>query len=329
MIKFGKNHPVAIKHEQHKTQKNASFCKETGRFFAAFFYSIYLGGRLVLTRYRPLVLCLFLSAAAMLNFDCVFSLTLFFRSRRMFVWLLFSYTIPLVLHRYIENTLFAFYAKYILLDSSLQQILLGGSNLGEISMRKHSIKKIEPVLTLSICKLLNRHSGELFGALFVLLFATLVKSPIPWLRLDALLLMVMWIYPYGPYPPPVPVTGADGITVWVSNPDVLQWVWILFPIMSCLSFGWAAGDVSLSAWIQSKLSRLPRSVLGENATKYSVSPLGAVMSFLYVCYIVLFAILANAMGLIMVSKKKYLKAANMSRSFCFSPDTNVLLATNN
>jgi len=46
-----------------------------------------------------------------------------------------------------------------------------------------------------------------------------------------------------------------------------------------ISFGWAAGDVSLAAYIQASLAR------GGGATTAGISTLGAVMSFLYVTYV--------------------------------------------
>lgn len=46
-----------------------------------------------------------------------------------------------------------------------------------------------------------------------------------------------------------------------------------------ISFGWAAGDVSLAAYIQASLAR------GGDATTAGISTLGAVMSFLYVTYV--------------------------------------------
>lgn len=54
-----------------------------------------------------------------------------------------------------------------------------------------------------------------------------------------------------------------------------------------ISFGWAAGDVSLGAYIQSKLSDRE-----DNHT----SPLSAIMAFLYSSYLVTFFILNIAMG---------------------------------
>lgn len=56
-----------------------------------------------------------------------------------------------------------------------------------------------------------------------------------------------------------------------------------------ISFGWAAGDVSLAAYIQSSMARVESRTTG-------VSALGAVMSFLYVTYITIYAILSPTLG---------------------------------
>ena len=66
------------------------------------------------------------------------------------------------------------------------------------------------------------------------------------------------------------------------NSNYLQ---IFLPI----SFGWAAGDVSLAAYIQACLARR------ENESEH-VSALGAVMAFLYSTYIVIYAILQPVLG---------------------------------
>lgn len=82
--------------------------------------------------------------------------------------------------------------------------------------------------------------------------------------------------------------------VWVVPflPVVRQNVssaWKLAGIFVPVSFGWAAGDVSLAAYIQSTLAKL------ENKDK-DVSALGAVMAFLYVTYIVLYAVISTLLG---------------------------------
>ena len=52
-------------------------------------------------------------------------------SNRKFSWLIFGYTLPLILHRLIETVIFPTYAKKILKDGSLSGILLGASNFGK------------------------------------------------------------------------------------------------------------------------------------------------------------------------------------------------------
>lgn len=38
--------------------------------------------------------------------------------------------------------------------------------------------------------------GELIGALSVFLFGDMVPTPIPWLRLDSFLLLLIWVLPF-------------------------------------------------------------------------------------------------------------------------------------
>jgi hypothetical protein len=75
------------------------------------------------------------------------------------------------------------------------------------------------------------------------------------LRLDALALNIVWILPY------IAVTKGKVAGAW--------------KIAGCfipISYGWAAGDVSLAAYIQSSLAKV------ENIDP-DVSALGAVMAF--------------------------------------------------
>ncbi|KAF9211254.1 hypothetical protein BGZ59_008328 [Podila verticillata] len=166
-------------------------------------------------------------------------------SSRKFIWLIPGYSIPLFTHRYLESQLSPAFAKKILQEGAYAQIMVGGSNF-----------------------------GELLGALFVLFFANKIKTPLPWLRLDALGLLIIWVLPYA-YPK-VPE-------------NALSFAWTLAAIWIPVSFGWAAGDVSLSAYIQSALADIER-------PDDKVSPLGAVMAFLYVTYIVLYAVMGSLLG---------------------------------
>jgi len=60
----------------------------------------------------------------------------------------------------------------------------------------------------------------------------------PWLRLDALALNIVWTLPY---------------YSTIAKKDV-TWAWRAAGTFIPISYGWAAGDVSLAAYIQSALS---------------------------------------------------------------------------
>jgi len=75
------------------------------------------------------------------------------------------------------------------------------------------------------------------------------------------MLLIVWYLPFY-YPPPNRPIEA----------------WKIAATFIPISFGWAAGDVSLAAYIQSSVARVESKVTG-------VSALGAVMSFLYVLYV--------------------------------------------
>ncbi|KAK3812927.1 MAG: major facilitator superfamily domain-containing protein [Benniella sp.] len=171
-------------------------------------------------------------------------------SSRKFIWLIPGYSIPLFTHRYLESQLTPTFAKRVLNEGAYAQIMVGGSNF-----------------------------GELLGALFVLFFANKVKTPLPWLRLDALGLLIIWILPFS-YPE-----------------NALSYAWTLAAIWIPVSFGWAAGDVSLAAYIQAALAKVER-------PDDKVSPLGAVMAFLYTFYIVLYAVLGVVLGRVIDAEVK-------------------------
>ncbi|KAK4183661.1 major facilitator superfamily domain-containing protein [Podospora australis] len=164
-------------------------------------------------------------------------------SSRKFIWLVPGYAVALYAHRYLENGIAPQIARRYLGHSAWSQIMVGGSNL-----------------------------GELLGALCVLLLTNKIQTPMPWLRLDALMLLIVWYVPFWR-----PVSG-----------DVGQ-AWIVAGTFAPISFGWAAGDVSLAAYIQASLARL------ESKNK-NVSALGAVMAFLYSFYIVTYAISGTLLG---------------------------------
>lgn len=167
-------------------------------------------------------------------------------SQRSLIWLVFAYSLPLVLHRYLENVLFAQYAATGLGVGSYQQKLVAGSNL-----------------------------GEMIGAFFVFIYSKEVATPLPWLRLDAISLVIVWIFPL-----------VDPLSL---NMSMFTWMICLLPVMASISFGWAAGDCSLVAYVQSRFAN----VSNQNDKAPS---LGSVMAFLYVLYIILFAFISPGMG---------------------------------
>lgn len=165
-----------------------------------------------------------------------------FTSRK-FIWLVPGYAVALYGHRYLENGIAPQVARRYLGQSGWSQLMVGGSNM-----------------------------GELLGALAVFLLNNHVQTPMPWLRLDSLFLLIVWYIPF--WRPPRGVVGQ---------------AWLVAATFMPISFGWAAGDVSLAAYIQACLARL-------ESKNNNVSALGAVMAFLYSFYIVTYAILGTFLG---------------------------------
>ena len=164
-------------------------------------------------------------------------------SSRKFIWLVPGYSIALYAHRYLENGIAPQIARRYMGNSAWAQIMVGGSNL-----------------------------GELLGAFSVLLFTNAIQTPMPWLRLDALMLLIVWYIPF-----------------WHPPADQVGQAWIVAATFAPISYGWASGDVSLAAYIQASLARI------ESQNK-NVSALGAVMAFLYSFYIVTYAVLGTVLG---------------------------------
>lgn len=163
-------------------------------------------------------------------------------------WLIWGYTIPLVMHRYIENGVASVYAKSILNESAYASFIVSGSNL-----------------------------GELLGAAFVFFNLKLIHTPLPTVRWDALVLNFTWLY-------------YNTVTPVSCNCDPANAAGIMAAIMCFISAGWAAGDVSMSAYIQSNIPKIKTpGVVIANA-------LPSVMSFLYVLYIIIYAVISPMIG---------------------------------
>lgn len=163
---------------------------------------------------------------------------------RRFIWLFPGYALALYLHRFLENGIAPAFAKRVLNVSAWSQILVGMSNL-----------------------------GELLGAVTVFVLSDAVPTPLPWIRLDGLLLNLVWVVPH---------------FAGLATHDV-SWAWRTGGLFIAISYSWAAGDVSLAAYIQAAVKDRDFGMSG-------VSALGAVMAFLYSSYIVMYAVLSTLLG---------------------------------
>ena len=189
-----------------------NYLKALFKGFYLFLESVYLGGKIIFTN-------------------------------RKYFWLFPCYSLTLYVHRYIENGIAPQIAKRYLQNSAWSQIIVGGSNF-----------------------------GELLGALSVFFLTKKIRSPIVWLRLDCLLLFIVWYIPF--YNPS---------SITIKN------AWIIAITFIPFGFGGAGDDVSLNAHIQSSLSK-------PELKNKDVSTLGSVMAFLYSSYIILYAILNPLLG---------------------------------
>jgi len=164
-------------------------------------------------------------------------------TNRKYIWLFSCYTLSLYAHRYLEDGISPQIARRYLTNSAWSEIIIGGSNF-----------------------------GELLGSVFILIFARRFRTPLPWLRLSSILLLIVWYVPF-------------------CQPSIIRsrYAWFIALSFIPISFGWAASDVALIAHIQSSIARLESSY-------EDISVLGAVMSFLYSSYIILYAIANPFLG---------------------------------
>jgi hypothetical protein len=115
------------------------------------------------------------------------------------------------------------------------------------------------------------HLGILFGVAPIFL-SDHISTPIPYLRLGALLLPLVWIFPF-----------------LHSDPRQMVFAWRFGSILIPISLGWALGEYSLSQFMQESLPK-------ERIQDDSISTHGAITSFLYVSHIILYTILSTSLG---------------------------------
>jgi hypothetical protein len=113
--------------------------------------------------------------------------------------------------------------------------------------------------------------GVVFGIVSIFM-SKIIKTPLPWLRFGAILLSLLWIIPF-----------------YTATPNIMSFAARIAPLFTSLAFGWATGDLSLTLYIQSVLAR-------EESLSGNVSAVGAVMSFLYTTFILLYAVLPVVLG---------------------------------
>ena len=164
-------------------------------------------------------------------------------SHRKFIWIWPCYALTLYAHRYLENGIAPQIGQRYLLQSEWSQIIVGASNF-----------------------------GELLGAVFIFFFGNFIKTPLPWSRLDATVLLLVWYIPF--FNPPA---------------NDVRYAWIVAATYIPIGFASASDDIALNSFIQSSLSRI------ESKHKH-ISALGAVASFLFTSYIIIYAILNPILG---------------------------------
>ena len=110
-------------------------------------------------------------------------------SSRNFFWLIPGYGLGSYAHRYFDSCIVPLIAKRILGRAELSLIIVSGSSM-----------------------------GELLGALIVFLWINKFRTPIFWLRIDAILLSLVWIFPFWApdYPDVETALIATGILIPLS-----------------------------------------------------------------------------------------------------------------
>jgi MFS family permease len=122
--------------DEFSVDVKSNYLKSILKGFYLFFKSVYLGGKMIF-------------------------------SNRKYIWLFPCYSLTLYVHRYIENGIAPQIAKRYLRNSAWSQIIVGGSNF-----------------------------GELLGALTLLFTTKKIHSPLFWLRFDCILLFIVWYIPF-------------------------------------------------------------------------------------------------------------------------------------
>jgi hypothetical protein len=163
-------------------------------------------------------------------------------SRRQYIWLLPCYSLALYGHRFLPGGLGTPIAQRYLGEAIWSRFITGGNNL-----------------------------GEMLGALAVILASNRIPTPLPWLRNQCFLYLILWWLSY-----------------WRTSKGNIGDAWLVGIVFVPISAGWAAGEVVVLAWIQSQLGGV-RGARG-------IPVLPAVMGLLYSISIIIYAIASSLLG---------------------------------
>ncbi|KAI4147781.1 MAG: hypothetical protein LQ340_005392 [Diploschistes diacapsis] len=162
---------------------------------------------------------------------------------RELTWLLITYPLMQYGHSCLENVIAPPIAGRYLGDTSYVQIIVAGSNI-----------------------------GEFLGAIAAMFLQPYIPTPIPWVRLSALMNLLVWILPFWS-PPKKPVSA-----------------WIVAAVFMPMGAFWSAAAVSLYCYLQTQLSNE-----APNDSKM-LPPLSSVVAFLHVIQLILSAIAGPVFG---------------------------------
>jgi len=193
---------------------------------------------------------------------------------RKFIWLLPSYSLATYTQRLLETIIAPAIARRYLGRAEWSLIMLAGCNM-----------------------------GQLLGALLVICFTNRIRTPIPWLRLTACTLPLVWLG-----------------TLWSPSSENVSEAFIAAAaVFLPVSLGNAVGDVSLGSYIQAAASRHPgvegrrsrNKRLSSSSSHNNIPASQAVLSFLYFVYIVVFGASAKPIGVYMdaISDKQNMNIA--------------------
>lgn len=159
--------------------------------------------------------------------------------------LLPAYSIALYLHRFLENSLAPAFAKRVLETSAWSQIIVGGSNFGEV----------RPSFCTKECRAYNYGIAARSGGCLVAIQPCPDPDPLVAFRCARCTARSLQRHLFHTdEPEQLNIVWVLPAFAKIATKDV-TWAWKIAGCFIPISMGWAAGDVSLAAYIQSTLSQ--------------------------------------------------------------------------